>query len=869
MDRHMGAKMQGIRKLRGIILSAVAIGVLSTSAMAQERQTRQQYDLEQSDLGAALRLLSRQSGLEIIYPAELVEGRQTAALHGRYSVREAMAIVLKGTDLVAEFRADGIVLRGRKEAPGEIGARPVGQDIVVTGSRIHTSISSSPLSTTSRESILDRGQTDLGGFIRSIPQNFTGGQNPTVFVSNDTSENVNNSSAFNLRGLGPDATLTLINGHRVAYDGVSQGVDVSAIPLLAIERIEVVADGASAIYGSDAVGGVANIILRRDYDGAKVGARYGFTADGGFEQQQYSAIAGRRWQNGGIFVAGDFTKWTAIKARQRDYATSFSPNDPILPAQRQFSAVLAGHQVLSDDVEFSIDAQYNNRRSPNGYSNTPPLDFYSDGQAINRKLEAFSVAPTVAVRLGSDWSATFTGMYSESSTHILNRAFFGSNERQRTALLYDNAAKSAELGVEGGIVELPAGTVRLASGLGWRSNGLKMRSAVTASGVTTTSGAFDADRGVLFAYGEVSVPIFGEANALPALQALTLNAAARYERYDGGQDVATPKIGIAYVPLKSVTLSATWGRSFKAQTLNQEFQEKNVALLGGGSIAGYPATRTFLYLYGGGTDLRPEKATTWSGTVAFEPAFLEGLKLQATYYDIRFRDRVALPLTSVYAALSNPLNADLLVFDPTPEQQAALIDASVFGLRNYTGRPYDPANVGLIVDNRLRNASKVAVKGVDLAADYTFETSSGTRFNLHAGASYLESRKQTKAGADYVTLAGTIYDPPHWRGQMAFDYQSGPINANATVNYIGGVVDDRSSTPYRIGSFVSADLTLRLRSPADEGFLAGIESTLAVQNLFNEKPDRVTPLSSLDPTWDSTNYSSVGRAISISVSKAF
>ena len=66
--------------------------------------------------------------------------------------------------------------------------------------------------------------------------------------------NLNNSATLNLRGLGPDATLTLIDGHRVAYDALDQGIDISAIPLAAVEQIEVVTDGASALYGSDAVG---------------------------------------------------------------------------------------------------------------------------------------------------------------------------------------------------------------------------------------------------------------------------------------------------------------------------------------------------------------------------------------------------------------------------------------------------------------------------------------------------------------------------------------------------------------------------------------------------------------------------------------
>src|SRR3546814_6163063 len=102
--------------------------------------------------------------------------------------------------------------------------------------------------------------------------------------SSDLSENLASTSTLNLRGLGPDATLTLINGHRIAYDGAFQGVDISAIPLAALDRLEIVADGASALYGSDAVGGVANIILLRDFDGIWSSARISGTTEGRSEE---------------------------------------------------------------------------------------------------------------------------------------------------------------------------------------------------------------------------------------------------------------------------------------------------------------------------------------------------------------------------------------------------------------------------------------------------------------------------------------------------------------------------------------------------------------------------------------------------------
>src|SRR5690606_10681175 len=84
-------------------------------------------------------------------------------------------------------------------------------------------------------------------------------------------------NSVNLRGIGPYATLVLVDGHRVNSN--ARSIDPSVLPSLALERVEVVADGASAVYGSDAIAGVVNLIMRREVDGAEVIARRGFGSD--------------------------------------------------------------------------------------------------------------------------------------------------------------------------------------------------------------------------------------------------------------------------------------------------------------------------------------------------------------------------------------------------------------------------------------------------------------------------------------------------------------------------------------------------------------------------------------------------------------
>lgn len=194
-------------------------------------------------------------------------------------------------------------------------------NIVVTGSRIRGTgpVGSNVISVSAAE-IAAQPTATIGEFLRKVPQiqgfgvdasspSVSGGQGGT---------NTTRGSSINLRGVGPQATLTLIDGQRLTYSGVSSNyVDASAIPALAIERIEVVPDGASAVYGSDAVAGVVNFILRKDYDGVQARGRYGF-ADG-YWLAQGSALAGTGWATGGAVLAYEYTRTDNLGGGERDF----------------------------------------------------------------------------------------------------------------------------------------------------------------------------------------------------------------------------------------------------------------------------------------------------------------------------------------------------------------------------------------------------------------------------------------------------------------------------------------------------------------------------------------------------------------------
>ena len=137
--------------------------------------------------------------------------------------------------------------------------------VVVTGSRLNrppTELSGN-LIVIDADAIRASGEVTLAGVLRQLPQNINGTNE--VFGSRlNGATNFSGAATVNLRGLGSESTLILVDGRRLGYSGILGGVtDVSTIPLSMVERIEVLLDGASAVYGSDAIGGVVNIITKR------------------------------------------------------------------------------------------------------------------------------------------------------------------------------------------------------------------------------------------------------------------------------------------------------------------------------------------------------------------------------------------------------------------------------------------------------------------------------------------------------------------------------------------------------------------------------------------------------------------------------
>lgn len=854
-----------------ILLAGAALGACPAAAWAGT-DTVYTFDLPAQDLGDALRAVASRAGLELYASAEQVNGVSAPRLHGSLTARAAIEQLLKGSGLTARFSDGAVVIVGRSQGGEADAADASDTEIVVTGTHIRGATPSAPVRTTSREAIEAEGHRDLGDFIRSIPENFSGGQNPGVAGGGDQglgNENASSSSALNLRGLGPAATLTLLNGHRLAYDSLSQGVDISQIPLAAIDRVEIVTDGSSALYGSDAVGGVANVILRRDYQGALASARLGGSTDGGNTQQQYDLLTGSRWNGGGVMVAGSYSNVTATTARDRDYTRNLDDSSTLVPWQRQYSLLAAGHQQLTSRLAIEFDAQYNKRLTELAAPFLTTTDVTTNGLLSRPKVQSATFSGTLRWDLGRSWTLSATGVYGFSDNHIFSRRYAGGVKTLRSWLNYDNTVATGEIGAEGALLALPGGDVRLALGGGYRRNGLDVLVRQQSGGVSTTRTDITTSRDVWFGYGELSVPLVGEANRMVLIDRLQLDLAARYEDYPGNAQLVTPKIGVLYRPIPAVTLRAGWGKSFKTQTLYQQYQLRQGALLPAAIFPGAPSALPVLILAGGNANLKPEKATTWNVGIKIAPPAVPGFELEATWFDIRYRDRVVSPVTSLLAAFTNPVYADYVTIAPSAATVSDAVADLPQGLSNQTGAPFDPAAVGAIIDSSLQNAARQHVRGLDMAARYKLELGDDNFVQFEGSASYLRSDQQLAPGFPLQQMAGLIFNPPHWRGRLGGTWQQDNVTLSAFGSYIGGTTDNRYMPETRVGSFTTLDLVGQLRSQAKDGIGAGVTLTLTVQNLLGARPDVIRNSIPTDPPYDSTNYPVAGRVISVGLSKAF
>lgn len=276
--------------------------------------------------------------------------------------RFAVAVAAAAVNLA--FYAPATIAQDNSEAGIE--------KIEVTGSHIRRTDMEGPSPVTSLDAsdIANSGVTDLIGLFAKLP---ISGQGTFSTQGNSSDDTANGGSSVSLRGLGADSTLILVNGRRVSVSPFAKGidtafVDINNIPLFAIKRVDILKDGASATYGSDAIAGVINIILKDDFDGFEISAKYGDTADGGGEEQNLSMMWGTSDDKASHTFILDYFDREEVMYADRDYSRSANqsalrPNDPDAVDFRS-SAGIPGTIALAADPTTRIIDEFGNDVCP-------------------------------------------------------------------------------------------------------------------------------------------------------------------------------------------------------------------------------------------------------------------------------------------------------------------------------------------------------------------------------------------------------------------------------------------------------------------------------------------------------------------------
>lgn len=728
---------------------------------------------------------------------------------------------------------------------------PLLQEVIVTGTHIANVAPISPMTTVTGADMRRSGLPDIASAINALPQVFSGGNNPDVVVAGGVNGGASNldTSTANLRGIGGGATLTLINGHRLAGSGTLMSVDLSSVPTAAVKRVDIETDGASAIYGSDAVAGVVNIILKRNYDGQHTEAYVGGTADGGLTQR-YSQLVGRSFGQGrGDAMLGyQFQSSQKILAYQRRVSRAAGTTSTLQPQDKSHALFLSAHYDIASDIRGDLEGIYNHRTSLDTFD-TEKQQGLEDQFWANGGLK-FAIGGQRTVGL----DATYSGDSSAVVDYTGSTPLLGRRSDQ-------NRMFELSISGQGKAVRLPGGrVVRMAVGGGVTRESFKTGSATGGFPVV------NADRRRSFAYVEEYIPIVPASSGRPGLRRLVINLAGRFDHYSDFGSISVPKVQLAYSPARSLTLSATWGKSFQPPTL-VDLDLGQFVIRYPGALFGLPAAQQVLFVTGSSRNLRPQTAVTRTVSLQWDPALraLQGLSAGVSYYDIDFNDQVSQPITDEAQALSNPLYSPFVVEQPSASLQNEVISRAAANYNLY-GLPVDPAAVQALVFDTYANVSAQVIDGVDANAEYRRSTGWGDVV-VSANGSWMRFDQRALPGAGPTQISGTIFNPPRFKSRAMLSLNRQRWGLSMFLNYISSESDNAVLPVSRVGSWATVDAQVRYVNDSSHGLLRRVEVALSVQNMFDRAPPSIPAAATIPPGigFDADNYSAIGRFMSLDV----
>jgi len=854
----------------------LALSTAATIATAQTLDRQVEFNIPPQPLASAIIEFSKQADLQLLASSEKLAGIKTVGVKGRHTIEQGLRALLTGTGFTYKLAGEGTVtlVAGEVSAAGSDQSAPPetanGKEeqntpatkleaIAVTGTHIRGVSPASPVITVDREDIDNSGYTAAGDVIRSLPQNYNGGNNPQVNTGSQPTSNVSvtGGSSPNLRGIGPASTLTLINGHRLAQDNLAGAGDISFIPIDAIQRVEVIADGASAAYGSDAVAGVVNFILRKNYDGAQANLSYGSATDGGGTEKRESLLLGKTWQGGNALLAYEHDDQQAVDVSQRSFTSTVVSPYSLLPKVSRDSFFVSANQEISPGLSAFFDGLYTSRTTT--YLQSLPASYGLPPEMNPSDVEQFLTNGGITIDLANKWKATFVASDAQERALTLSYNVLDTGNMLTFSQFYRTATNSAEIDAEGPLGSLNGNTVRAALGAGTRYETLNWIDNI--AGATLTSG----NRDVRYAFGELNVPIIAGTGST-GLNRLTLNASGRYDDYSDFGGKFVPKLGVVYGPTDSVSIHASWGKSYSAPQLDALNTPRSVYLFPLANPNSPSGTSLVLYPAGGNRNLLPQTATTWSAGVDYDPDWAPGLHLTTTYFSIDYTNLVEAYNTP---SLTDPHYSSLVTLNPSAATQAAIIASAVGGFNNYSGAAYNPATVTAIIDGTERNIAQLKAYGVDVGGAYKLPVPVG-ELKLFLNGTYLTLVQQITPNATPANIAGVAFNPPRIRARGGETWVTGPWSSTVTLNWLGSSTNTYVSPFANVSSWTTVDAQIAY-SPKLSGFLSGVRISLSAQNILNRNPPYLTydGNTTTGVHFDSTNASPLGRYVTLQLRKSW
>ena len=908
------------------IFAVLSLAVLTVPARAATAT----FEIEPQDLSGALKAFAVQSHREIFFAPELARGRKSQGVKGTFDDLKALNMILEGTGLNFSVTASNAILVRNPTSKNESSREPAtpttgapakpslqvaqtpstqiqnventsGQEsnskeaeksglseIVVTGTLLHDVAPITPVITITHDDIINQGYTTLAQVIDQLPQNFQGGgtspsSNPANGVGGSaSSNNFTYASGINLRGLGGNATLVLLNGRRLAPTALGSTVDISQIPVSAIDRVEILTDGASALYGSDAVAGVVNVITKHDFSGFEIGGRTTGISEGKTPDYGADLVGGYSWNGGGFIASADYQKDNPLFARNRSFADMLPDPWALSPQDEAEHIYLSVHQQLADRLNLSMDTLITHR-DYEAQNNTfdLPAPYVASG-----KVDQYSVSPQLDYAISSDWTATVIGQWSkeQDTNSITVPEPYSAGD---STYPVDYQVISIEPRVDGKLFDTPGGAARVAIGAQEREEKYDFTQSSGAPGSTPIVGSFDISRHVTSVYGELMVPIIGAGNANAFTRELRVDLSGRYDHYSDFGGTTNPKLGISWTPADDLTVHGTYARSFQAPTLNDLTTLNNFTLVAPSADTSSPAGSSLaLVKYDNGNpSVQPETAKSFNFGFTYAPSSVSGLKLDASFFSINFNNQIVnlqgegLCVTgSYYCTLENEATlGSFFQRNPSLAQVESIVNSAGtvynFAGGNYAAAPYTLSDIKALATVGLVNAASTRIRGVDLTPRYSGVDTRYGRFRADLDATYyVKYEQRLTATAPAATIDNTTYNPLRFRAKANAGWDLNGLAANVRVNFANAytnTIDANCPSGCRVSSWTTVDAGLSYSVPKTiyPIWLGGARFAVVVTNVFDRQPPYVPTGAFINYGFDPVNASPLLRSISVTFTK--